>query len=169
MSEQNQGGGPKTEAGKAVSRKNAITHGLLSKETLLPWEDAGSLEKLSEALERELTPVGELEGFFVDRIVADMWRLRRALSGETANAQATKDGIEQNPFALMDKSKEAVALDARAAQSASANGEKIARYATSIERSMYRALHELQRLQAARMGEVVAPPSVVELHTDSQG
>jgi hypothetical protein len=33
--------------------------------------------------------------------------------------------------------------------------EKLLRYETTIERSMYRAIHELNRLQAERMGKVV--------------
>jgi hypothetical protein len=35
---------------------------------------------------------------------------------------------------------------------------KLSRYETAIERSLYRALHELQRLQAARRGGGGAPP-----------
>jgi hypothetical protein len=35
---------------------------------------------------------------------------------------------------------------------------KLLRYETSIERSIYRALHELQRIQASRNGEMVPVP-----------
>ncbi len=38
--------------------------------------------------------------------------------------------------------------------------EKVNRYETSIERSFYKALHELQRLQAARQGPTPAPVAV---------
>jgi hypothetical protein len=37
---------------------------------------------------------------------------------------------------------------------------KLSRYETAIERSLYRALHELQRLQAARHAEGEVPPPV---------
>jgi hypothetical protein len=40
---------------------------------------------------------------------------------------------------------------------------KLSRYETSLERSMYRALHELQRLQAARQGHAVSAPGVVDV------
>jgi hypothetical protein len=41
---------------------------------------------------------------------------------------------------------------------------KLSSYETTIERSLYRALHELQRLQAARRTEGnVTPPAVVDL------
>jgi hypothetical protein len=35
---------------------------------------------------------------------------------------------------------------------------KLSRYETTIERSLYKALHELQRLQAARRAEGDVPP-----------
>ena len=40
---------------------------------------------------------------------------------------------------------------------------KLSRYETTIERGLYRALHELQRLQAARAGQAVPPPAVVDV------
>jgi len=44
------------------------------------------------------------------------------------------------------------------------NTEQILRYETTIERSLYRALHELQRLQAARLGE--KPPLPINVDID---
>jgi hypothetical protein len=40
---------------------------------------------------------------------------------------------------------------------------KLSRYETAIERSMYRALHELQRLQSARSGGEVSVPTAVDV------
>jgi hypothetical protein len=40
-------------------------------------EDSAALLELSERLQEELEPVGELEDMLVDRIVAAYWRLRR--------------------------------------------------------------------------------------------
>jgi hypothetical protein len=49
---------------------------------------------------------------------------------------------------------------------------KLSRYETTLERTLYRALHELQRLQAARAGQAVPPPvaldaDVTVAHLDS--
>jgi hypothetical protein len=44
---------------------------------------------------------------------------------------------------------------------------KLTRYETTLERSLYRALHELQRLQAARSGQSVAPPAAVDVTLSS--
>jgi hypothetical protein len=41
---------------------------------------------------------------------------------------------------------------------------KLSRYETTIERGFYRTLHELQRLQAARAGQAVAPPVAVDVN-----
>ena len=41
---------------------------------------------------------------------------------------------------------------------------KLSRYETAVERSLYKALHELQRLQAARRVKgTVSPPVVVDV------
>src|ERR671920_1034231 len=69
--------GPKTPDGKAAVRLNALRHGLLSEEILLPGEDEGALRELAERLTAELQPVGELENLLVDRITSLLWRLRR--------------------------------------------------------------------------------------------
>src|SRR5215210_8171116 len=69
--------GPKTPEGKAAVRRNALKHGLLSQEILLPGEDEEALRDLGEHLRNELQPAGELENLLVDRIIASYWRLRR--------------------------------------------------------------------------------------------
>lgn len=40
--------------------------------------------------------------------------------------------------------------------------DKVSRYETTLERSLFRTIHELQRLQAARSGEHVPLPAVVD-------
>ena len=41
--------------------------------------------------------------------------------------------------------------------------QKICRYETHLERSLYKAMHELQRLQAARKGRQVSVPTVLDV------
>ena len=69
--------GPKTPEGKDAVRLNAMMHGLLCQEVLLPGEDEEALRELSEHLWTELKPVGEMENLLSDRIIASHWRLRR--------------------------------------------------------------------------------------------
>jgi hypothetical protein len=69
--------GPKTPEGKAAVRLNAVKHGLLSEQVLLPGEDEEALKELSEHLRAELQPVGYMESLLVARIIATHWRLLR--------------------------------------------------------------------------------------------
>ena len=45
---------------------------------------------------------------------------------------------------------------------------KLSRHEAAIERSMYRALHELQRFQASREGQEIPVPAVVDVTMDSR-
>ena len=196
--------GPKTPGGKDAARRNALTHGLLSAEMLLPGEDEAALVGLRGRLTEELRPVGELEGLLVERAIAAVWRLRRLgrveagifawerLEELAERAEREARGYEQPPeddymryanIAMSDGEKHKEALlrsqQMRSEQEAEtatlgrtfardANGanafSKISRYETTIERGLYKALHELQRLQAARgAGGGVPPPVAVDV------
>jgi len=41
--------------------------------------------------------------------------------------------------------------------------EKVSRYETTLERSLFRTIHELHRLQATREGEPLLPPAAVDV------
>ena len=182
--------GPKTLEGKAAVRLNAVKHGLLSEQVLLPDEDEDALRELSERLRAELQPEGELENLLVDRITAATWRLRRlgrveagifafelyAELAERARQEAhtyTRTERFDDDIRAMygpktvitDEQKHREATDKalklesiRDAETATlgqtfvrdankANAfSKLSRYETTIERSLYKALHELQRL-----------------------
>ena len=45
---------------------------------------------------------------------------------------------------------------------------KLSRYETAIERGLFRAMHELQRLQTARAGQPVPVPVVIDVEVTSQ-
>jgi hypothetical protein len=47
------------------------------------------------------------------------------------------------------------------------DAEKVNRYETAIERSLYKTLHELERLQERRWGGVVPPPVAVDVNVDN--
>jgi hypothetical protein len=187
--------GPKTPEGKAAVRLNALKHGLLARETLLPGEDEEALRELDERLRYELQPVGELENLLVDRIIASYWRLRRLgrveagiFAWEIYKELARRAHEEADSYKsygvpahlapiIKDREKyqearsKAQEIEGKQeAETAMLGGtfirdaeganafSKLSRYETAIERSVYRALHELQRLQAARRARGSAPP-----------
>ena len=45
----------------------------------------------------------------------------------------------------------------------------LSRYEVTLERSLYKALHELQRLQAARDGQAVPLPQAVDVEVSVSG
>jgi hypothetical protein len=138
--------GPKTPKGKATVSLNALKHGLLSKEILLPGEDEEALRELDERLRGELQPDGVAEVFLVDRITSLIWRLRR-LGRVEAGIFA-----QERQWDVGDQDASSLGLafirDGNGANAFS----KLSRYETTMERGLYKALHELQRLQAARRG-----------------
>jgi hypothetical protein len=79
--------GPRTAAGKAKSSSNALSHGILSRDLLLPDEDEGQWAELLAQLMTELQPVGTLEQILVERIAVAAWRQRRLVRVETARIQ----------------------------------------------------------------------------------
>jgi hypothetical protein len=155
--------GPKTPEGKSVVSHNALKHGLLSQQILLPDEDEASLVQLSEQLHSWLQPVGELESLLVERIVTAAWRLRRVLAVETSIYKWERsNSYTEEEYGLG----MAFIRDANGANAFS----KLSRYETTIERGLYKALHELQRLQAARRAEANAlPPIALDVDVDVSG
>ena len=72
-------GGPRTAEGKAVSARNATTHGLFSRDVVLPslGEDPEGYRQLEAEWMAQLAPRNLLERHYVEKIAAASWRLRR--------------------------------------------------------------------------------------------
>ena len=92
--------GPKTPEGKAVVRLNALRHGLLTRDVVLPGEDADAFEDLWNQVRANLSPVGPIEEFLVDRVVNAMWRLRRSARAETALFYSRMQGLKADRLAI---------------------------------------------------------------------
>jgi hypothetical protein len=112
--------GPRTEAGKAVSARNAVRHNLCS--TRLTGADLDELNAIRARLDSDWPPSTETERMLLDQMALSQWRIDRALSLDLAAFDDTH--LDQPLLAL--------AL----------------RYRTTAERSFYKALTELQRLRA---------------------
>ena len=87
--------GPRTPKGRAVSRMNALKHGILSKQVLVQGlvlqESGEELEALHRRFWEDLQPVGVMEEMLVDQIVTAHWRLRRALTAESGEIALSVD------------------------------------------------------------------------------
>jgi len=202
--------GPKTRAGKAESKKNAMKHGLLAEEVVVRDEDPVEFASALESLFDEFQPQGSLEEQLVERVAACMWRLRRIYRveagifthesltielnrAENAVRDVEKAGRDLLPDPLtevhitdeerhsratasVEKAsrllrEESLALGAAFKHDAENAGaiSKLSRYEAGIELSLYRALHELQRVQAARQDGQQPPSIAVDVTVDGPG
>jgi hypothetical protein len=133
-------GGVKTEAGKQAIRQNAVTHGLLAKDVLVRGESAELYEQLRTNLYAECAPSGEMETFLVGIIASCMWRWTRAIKVDHGDRIILANDVNSVT-----------------------SSQSFSRYETMIERKLYRAMHELERLQRKRLGEDVPPPLAINM------
>src|SRR5690348_17346205 len=146
--------GPRTEAGRAVARRNALKHGLSARKLIVFDEREGDFLAVHDEMRAALAPGDAPEAALVERIILCAWRLRRAgraeaarLNGERAYRAGTYPGKRSDIDNALSDGERAMAI--------------IARYETQIERSLYRAMASLERRQARRAGEAVTAPILV--------
>jgi len=158
--------GPKTFAGLARARRNALKHGLLAKDCVMCEEDEADFEALRGELLTELRPEGEVEGFLAARILTMMWRLRRVprLEREMIDhkIRQRRETLSRRPGEpdLTVTLGELFADECHYGDSFS----KLRRYESHFERALIRDLHELERRQLARQGKDVAAPQAIDVN-----
>ena len=164
--------GPRSAQGKGASSRNGLKHGLSGDKHILPGENPEEFLLLLKDLYDNFSPVGLGEEKLVQRIAADQWRLDRTLPMEAAiyrqRLQAVaagdytrkrelvnhKQNHERNPEIPPapappdpgDRLTRAFIVDGDGRNSLT----RLARYETSIERSIDRCLRQLKAFQAAR-------------------
>ncbi len=169
--------GPRTPEGKAIVSRNALKHGLLSQKVVLDDEDRAAFDEVRDGLLSALAPEGELEQLLADRVVASAWRLGRATQIEKALLASDVSRYEGSLSQVLDgftrlRGSESGASDERSSSLGLAVADalhrgdrygKLIRYEGHIERGLYRALHELQRIQAARLGQTSPLPVAIDV------
>lgn len=120
--------GPKSPEGKAKSSQNAITHGIFVKRFLngATPETVAEIEALAAGIREHYHPLGVLEEILVQKIVVETARYDRILGFEH------QEIVRPHAFHF------SRAVDC------------IGRYTTSTSRALFRAIEELERVQAAR-------------------
>lgn len=68
-----------------LTRFNALRHGVLSRYTVLPWEETSDYEALLSALASEHNPRGPTEEHLVEELAGVVWRKRRLRLAEAAS------------------------------------------------------------------------------------
>ena len=92
--------GGQRASGYELSRYNAAKHAILSRETVLPWEDRSRYEALLASLSEEHQPHGPTECHLVEEIADAIWRQGRRRRAEVAaHNQALMMAIESHQSA----------------------------------------------------------------------
>lgn len=158
--------GPKTADGKALSSRNAMTHGLSAAGGLLAGESPEEFSEMRTRVIDELAPESPVESELADRIVSILWRLRRIPAFEVAilawvqareRSQSSYTlgnplltGDPTAPLANDYKDKRLVlgrSLDAFLAKGVAG---KLGRYETTLQRQLLALLTDLRKMQAFR-------------------
>jgi hypothetical protein len=159
--------GPTTPEGRLAVRLNALKHGLTS-EVLIPMdEDRPEFDRLCNAFETEYQPVGPTEESLLANLVAAKWRLGRARREETGFFVKRAIELEhdsQQYREVAGNTRLAIIVDLDSAGSNTL--AKISRYEARLERSFYKALSELRRVQSQR--EPLEPPTAKQTQSEDQ-
>ena len=96
--------GPRTRIGKERSKFNALKNGLYAQVVLLSHEPRLQFDVLLHGLQRHYKPHGMLGKVFVEKLAIDIWRYRRGLQVESAEAQKKIERVEEEYEELLDRS-----------------------------------------------------------------
>jgi hypothetical protein len=180
--------GPRTDAGKDATSRNALRHGLTARRwPVLPDEQDAYTAHHDELL-REAAPVGALETALSEQVALLLWRLRRCASVEAgllewwqhqalalhAHAERTGDDpilarcFHADPATVAASQATEAAAHTRQSSDWPALGHGFARdagafatlsrYETAIEAALTRTLANLRQVQAARCACETNPP-----------
>ena len=137
--------GPRTEAGKAKSAKNAVTFGLFSGDFIRPGEEEG-YAALQAGLVHQFAPGSLLEDILVEEIHRATWRLRRC--GEVESHLVIRlDDRESYIFDPMETNEE----------SAIRIQKSVDRARSQAHRLLHKCTAELRKLQAERKAAECKP------------
>ena len=139
--------GPRTPEGRAAVRLNGVTHGLTAQTLVLKGESETDFTDLLNSLEAEHDPATPTEEALVVQLAMATWRLRRLYHAEagfyTYKVEDTADSKKR--YNLDDASHMGLISDWN-----NKTLDTFSRNEGRLERSFYRALHELQRLHKER-------------------
>jgi hypothetical protein len=139
--------GPKTLEGRAAVRLNGVTHGLTAKTLVLKGESEDDFKALFESLEAEHQPTTPSEEILVADLAMATWRRRRLYNMEAGYYKVRMSNeAEYAASQRLDDS----GLLGKVASNSGDTMALIGRQEARLERSYYRALHELQRLRKER-------------------
>lgn len=143
--------GPRTPAGQAVSRMNALKSGIDAQSNIITGEDPAALDSLTRQYYERLQPQGPEECALIDTVVYADWLLRRLRKTE---AQMWDRRIDRNRAWFQEHG---VSLDhlqeaAYADRDREKDFDRLHRRIAAFERSLRTSLESLARLRKQGFG-----------------
>ena len=145
--------GPRTTAGKAASRFNALKHGIYAVHQIMFDEKAEDLAELSAEYHELCSPADAKQRLLVDTLVHSEWRLRRMRRVEAELWQTA-----YNAFIVENIDRTSTCTSGDAFATGSATFERLQRVVNCCERVYHRALQELERRQEVARGHALRTP-----------
>jgi hypothetical protein len=148
--------GPRTEAGKNVSRMNALRHGLTQQIEVMNPEEKEAKDKFFDEIISSLAPEGAIEIQFAHSVADGHWRLNRASSIENnifTLACSLEDSSEETPGdsdGAKDPEVDKALGAARVFIADPKRFQLLTIYEGRIHRNMTKNLQQLTELQAIR-------------------
>jgi hypothetical protein len=130
--------GPRTTAGKAVSRFNALKHGIFAVHQIMFEETPEDLAELAAEYHELYNPVDSHERALVDSLVHNEWRLRRMRRVEAGLWDRARD-----LFIVKNLDTTVTCTSAEAFATDSATFERLQRVANACDRAYHCAHREL--------------------------
>jgi hypothetical protein len=145
--------GPRTPEGRAAVRLNGVKHGLTAETIVLKGESEADFTNLLDSLEAEHDPASPTEEALVVQLAMATWRLRRLYHQEA--------GFYTYKMKDLADSKKSRNLDDASYMGLIADWntktlDMFNRQEARMERTFYRALHELQRLRKERQSNLAS-------------
>lgn len=146
--------GPRTPAGKKNVSRNALKHGLRATKWMSEEEES-DYHAILTALAQEHDPQTPTEELTIERIAMGMTKLRRLQRVEDAMYAKARWEI-RNPIADFPSRRAPMAEDAVIPPIKLL--DSLARYQTTLERQISKAIGELLVLKDRRMAHLTPPP-----------
>lgn len=146
--------GPRTEEGKAASRKNSLRHGLTAKTVVLDSEDPAEYAAFRDRVIDSFAPAEGAEQLLTEQLADALWRLKRAQRIESSALNHYLDGLKRGIYPDDPEARERLAneigLGIVIGEENAETFRKLCRYLGEAERFYLRLQGQLLKLQAER-------------------
>src|ERR1700694_11793 len=157
--------GPKTPEGRAAVRLNGVKHGLTAETIVLKGESEADFTAMLDSFEAEHDPTTPTEEALVVQLTLANWRLRRLYHQEA--------GFYTSKLKILASIQKDLNLDDAGRMGHAAGWSESTlglfnRQESRLERTFYRALHELQRLRTEREANLALVCQIIPIVTNKE-